>query len=120
MGERNKREIGALQEERARTYLEGRGMVILEQNFRCKNGEIDLIGRDQGFLVFVEVKYRKNRKAGYPAEAVTAAKQQRICRTADFYRYCKRLSENTPVRYDVVALTDDAIFWYRNAFEHRY
>ncbi|NLL79859.1 MAG: YraN family protein [Clostridiales bacterium] len=114
----NRRAIGAKQEQRAKEYLEAQGMKILEQNFRCRIGEIDLIGKDQGYLVFVEVKYRSSAKAGHPAEAVNLAKQRKICRTADFYRYCKKISADSRIRYDVLALTERKIIWYKNAFEH--
>ena len=120
-GERsNKREIGSIQEERAGEYLKKQGMYILEQNFRCRNGDIDIIGRDQGYLVFVEVKYRSSSKAGHPAEAVNYQKQRKICRTADFYRYIHKIGADVNIRYDVVALTQEEIFWYQNAFQHIY
>lgn len=118
--QKNKRRLGAQAEERARAYLEAQGMEILEQNFRCRSGEIDLIGKDQGYLVFLEVKYRKSESAGHPAEAVGYAKQKQICRTADYYRYIHHISDDTPVRYDVVALLEEEISWYQNAFPHRY
>ena len=66
----NKREVGAAYEEAAAVFLEKNGVRILERNFRCRQGEIDLIGRDGEYLVFFEVKYRKNADAGLPAEAV--------------------------------------------------
>ena len=65
----NKREVGAAYEEAAAVFLEKNGVRILERNFRCRQGEIDLIGRDGEYLVFFEVKYRKNADAGFPAEA---------------------------------------------------
>ena len=118
--QKNKRRIGAQAEACVRAYLEAQGMEILEQNFYCRSGEIDLIGKDQGYLVFLEVKYRKSEKSGHPAEAVGYAKQKRICRAADYYRYIHRISENIPVRYDVVTLMEQKISWYQNAFPHRY
>ncbi len=116
----NNRAIGSTQEARAREFLEQKGMKILEQNFRCRSGEIDLIGCQGGYLVFVEVKYRKTKRAGHPAEAVTLAKQRKICQTADYYRYCRQLGEDVSVRYDVVAMTEEEIFWYPDAFSHQY
>ena len=74
----NRREIGTAYEEAAAVFLEGKGVRILEKNFRCREGEIDLIGRDGEYLVFFEVKYRKNADAGFPAEAVGIAKQKKI------------------------------------------
>ena len=75
----NRRKIGAAYEEAAAVFLEKNGVHILEKNFRCRQGEIDLIGRDGEYLVFFEVKYRKSADLGLPAEAVGAAKQRRIC-----------------------------------------
>lgn len=119
-GTENNRRTGMEAEERAARYLEGRGMRILERNFRSRRGEIDLIGVEDGYLVFVEVKFRNTGNKGAPEEAVGTAKQKRICGTADYYRYLHGLGEFTPVRYDVVAVREQDIFWYRNAFPHIY
>ena len=75
----NTRAKGAEYEARAAEFLESRGYEILERNFRCAYGEIDLIARQGSGLIFVEVKYRKNRRAGLPEEAVSLLKQQKIC-----------------------------------------
>ena len=103
--------------------LESEGMKISEKNFRCRQGEIDVIGFHEGYLVFVEVKYRAEN-AGHAAEAVTEAKQRKICRTADYYRYRHGIGEDRAMRYDVVAMqgteNDLRIDWYKNAFFHRF
>lgn len=114
----NNRKVGTDWEEKTASYLESRGMQILERNFRCRTGEIDLIGRYRGYLVFVEVKYRSSPEKGNAAEAVDYRKQRQICRVADFYRLCHGLGEDTPVRYDVVAVTGEKIEWIENAFCH--
>lgn len=116
----NKRETGNEREILACEYLEEEGVKILHRNFRCRQGEIDIIGKDGEYLVFFEVKYRKNANLGTPAEAVGIYKQQKICRTAAFYRSIYKVSENTPIRYDVIAILGERIEWIRNAFEHRY
>ena len=116
----NKRAAGAEREQQAAEYLERHGMRIWERNYRCRQGEVDLIGWHQGYLVFVEVKYRRDAWKGYALEAVDAGKQRRICRTADFYRYSHGLGDNIGVRYDVVAIQGEEICWIRNAFPHRY
>ena len=117
----NKRAAGKKYEEKACQYLETRGVAITEKNFRCRQGEIDLIGFHGEYLVFVEVKYRAGN-AGHAAEAVTGAKQRRICRTADYYRYRHGMGEDRAIRYDVVAIQgkedDLRIVWYQNAFPH--
>ncbi len=116
----NTRKIGAQKEEQAAQYLVSQGMRILEHNFRSGQGEIDLIGRHDGYLVFVEVKYRKSASRGSALEAVDARKQRRICRTADVYRFLHHLGENTAVRYDVLAIQGEDIRWIQNAFPHIY
>lgn len=113
-----KRETGALWEKRAAAYLEGRGMKLKELNFRCRQGEIDIIGYHEGYLVFVEVKYRSSLQKGSAAEAVNFAKQKTICRVADYYRAVHGLGSFIPVRYDVVAVQGDEISWIQNAFAH--
>ena len=90
----NKRKEGADYERQAAEYLAENGMRILDMNFRCREGEIDLIGRHQGYLVFVEVKYRSTSEKGYALEAVDYRKQRRICRVADYYRYTHGLGDD--------------------------
>lgn len=114
----NTREIGAKQEDVAAAYLTARGMEILERNFRNRQGEIDIIGRHEGYLVFVEVKYRKGLRQGMPAEAVDLRKQQKVCRVADYYRMLHHVGDGAAIRYDVVAIQADNIEWFQNAFYH--
>lgn len=103
-------------EEQVCAYLLSRGVEIVERNFRSKQGEIDLIGRDGDYLVFFEVKYRASRNKGSAAEAVGYAKQRRICRVADYYCVLHRCTEDTPIRFDVVAVDGEKLTWIRNAF----
>lgn len=116
----NTREIGAKKENVAAEYLQSQGMQILERNFRNRFGEIDLIGQDGEYLVFLEVKFRKNNSFGMPQEAVDARKQRKICKVADYYRMRKHLSDQTPVRYDVLSICGNEIEWIKNAFYHTY
>lgn len=116
----NKRETGADRETLAAEYLAARGMHVREQNFHSRQGEIDIIGYHNGYLVFVEVKYRRTEDCGSAAEAVDLRKQRRICRAADYYRYLHHLGDDCPVRYDVVAIQGTEISWIRNAFLHVY
>lgn len=112
----NKREKGAQKEEQVCAYLLSKGVKIKERNFRCKQGEIDIIGYDGDYLVFFEVKYRGSRSAGSAAEAVGFAKQRRICRVADYYRMIHHCKEDTPIRFDVVAIDGENFHWIKNAF----
>jgi len=116
----NKRVIGAGSEQLASAYLETQGVRIVAKNFRIRQGEIDLIGYHRGYLVFFEVKYRTSQVRGLPEEAVGLQKQKQICRVADYYRSTRRIPLDMPVRYDVIAMEQDQIRWYRNAFEHIY
>ena len=100
----NQRAKGSHYEQMACSYLEEQGVQIAVCNFRCRQGEVDIIGFHQGYLVFVEVKYRATQTQGWAGEAVTFAKQRRICQVADYYRYRYGLGDSCPVRYDVVAI----------------
>lgn len=117
--EYNKRRIGTSHEELAASFLEKKGVRVLERNFRSRQGEIDLICRDGEYLVFVEVKYRRDAKKGSPEEAIGLAKQRKICKVAAFYRVLHQLSDDTAVRYDVIAIEGAEINWIQNAFPHR-
>ena len=114
----NKRSLGTAWEERAAEFLKREGCEILERNFRGRRGEIDLIVRDGRYLVFVEVKYRKNADSGFPEEAVDYRKQRIISRVAQEYLLKKRLSETTPCRFDVVAICGERVRHSKNAFEY--
>lgn len=114
----NKRSVGADYEERAVDYLAKRGFRVMERNFRSRQGEIDIVGIHKGQLVFVEVKYRRNRNTGFPEEAVDGRKQKRICRTSDLYRLRHREYGELQVRYDVVSICGESLRWYQNAFDY--
>ena len=89
-------------EEKAARYLRRRGWRILEQNYRCRFGEIDLVASRFGVLAFVEVKTRKNDAHGEAREFVTQAKQQRLLAAASLY-----LSEHETdlqPRFDVIEI----------------
>jgi putative endonuclease len=86
----------------ARRYLEELGFRIVEKNFACPLGEIDLIAQEGEVLVFVEVKARRSARFGAPAEAVHGRKQRQILRVAEAYMRERRL--RVPCRVDVVAV----------------
>ena len=112
----NKRCVGKQKEELAAEFLIGRGVKIIDKNFACKVGEIDLICLDKGCLVFVEVKYRKNTSYGYPQEAVTKNKRRKIILVSGYYRMLKHYGDNTTMRFDVISILNDEIIWDKNAF----
>lgn len=117
--QKNNRELGSFYEDLAARYLQEKGLSILERNYRSKAGEIDLIAEDNGTVVFIEVKYRYTSSAGDAATAVTKHKQKIISKVAVYYLYCTFHSYSIPCRFDVVAINDEQISWYKNAFEYQ-
>ena len=112
----NTRKTGAEYEALAEQYLQSQGIKIIERNYRKRNGEIDLIGKNQEYLIFFEVKYRKTDAYGGALQAVSYYKQKKICRCADYY--CIIHPWIQQIRYDVVGITDTRIEWIKNAFSH--
>jgi putative endonuclease len=108
-------------EDRARSYLERRGLSLLSQNFHGRRGEIDLIMRDGDRICFIEVKYRKSRAYGGAANAIPAAKRRRIVDTALYYLSTRAAAARLAPRFDAVLIQQqpdggEAIEWIRNAF----
>lgn len=95
--------LGVIGEELACHFLAGRGYKILLRNYECLFGEIDLIAKEKGALVFVEVKTRRSAAMGPPAESVTFHKRGQIAKCAQYYlkRYGIR---DVPCRFDVVSI----------------
>ena len=98
-------QLGARGEDLAAEFLESVGMVVLERNWRCRYGELDLVARDGAVLVFVEVRARSGSGFGTPFESVTWQKRLRLSRMAAAYVGLKRLG-NEPCRFDVVAVIE--------------
>lgn len=98
-----KKSLGSLGEELAVKQLKNNGYSILEQNFRSKFGEIDIIAQEGGDLVFIEVKTRWSKSFGPPEEAITPWKIQHIIKAGEYY---KLLHPETPeaLRIDAVAV----------------
>ncbi len=113
----NKRRVGTFYEERACEYLKKHGIIILKMNYRCKMGEIDIIGKDGNCVVFFEVKYRRNDDYGHAFFAVDTKKQYRICRCATCF--CMQNAWVSEFRYDVIGISDTKIEWMKDAFSHR-
>ena len=95
--------LGSWGEGIAERYLKKKGYTIIERNFRCRLGEIDIIALDQVQLVFIEVKTRKNQNYGLPCEAVNFEKIRHLKRTANFFKaYCTL--NYTDERLDVIEI----------------
>ncbi|MHB2025922.1 MAG: YraN family protein [Elusimicrobiota bacterium] len=111
----NSRESGARAEDMAAKFLESRGFLILERNFLCRMGEIDLVAKDGEEIVFVEVRFRSRPDFGTAAQTISRAKKKRIIKTAVFYAQTKGALD-IPMRFDVVALDGENIDHIAGAF----
>lgn len=108
---------GAQAEELAAQFLQRKGLKVLQQNYRCRFGEIDLILQDGDTLVFAEVRLRSRGDFGGAAASITAAKQGKLITTAQ--HYLATLPRIPPCRFDAVlldALDGAGVEWVRNAF----
>lgn len=112
----NKRQTGAAYELKAEEYLLGNGYKILERNFRNRSGEIDLIAKKEGYICFIEVKYRTTSDFGSPLEAIDVRKQNQIRKVAMYYLMKNKLSEWTPCRFDVIVFEGEKLTHIENAF----
>lgn len=97
------------------------GLIFVDKNVHCRQGEIDLIMKDQQTYVFVEVKFRKNNNYGGAISAISKTKQDKIKHCVAFFLHKAKLNEyNTPCRFDVIALEGDInqpkVTWLKNAF----
>ncbi|MES9826906.1 MAG: YraN family protein [Candidatus Thiodiazotropha sp.] len=111
-------EYGQQAEQQALDFLQSRGLRLQERNFRCKTGEIDLVMRDAGTLVFVEVRFRQSNDFGRALETVTASKQRKLLATANRYLQMKRI--DSACRFDIVALNGSGstpMEWIKNAIQ---
>ena len=96
----NTRTLGSFGEEEAARFLRRKGYRIVERNFRCRFGEIDIIARKRNILAFVEVKLRRDSRFAEAREFVTRSKQQRILASAQLYLAAH--PEDVQPRFDVV------------------
>jgi len=108
----SRKKLGNLGEEFAAGMLIAEGFEILEQQYRCKTGEIDIIARKQGEITFAEVKTRTDDFGGYPAEAVTNLKKNKIRSTAELYMQ-SYLGDWDTLSFQVIEITVNQI---ENAF----
>ena len=111
----NNRSVGAVYEQAAGYYLEQNGYELIEYNYRCRDGEIDIIAKDGDCYVFCEVKYRSGRQAGNPLEAVDQRKQKKIFRCALYYTVQHGI-EDAQCRFDVIGVEGTDITHIKNAF----
>jgi putative endonuclease len=111
--------LGRRGEDLACAELERRGYLILSRRYRTRHGELDMVARHAGVLVFVEVKARTDGSFGHPSEAVTSQKQRRVVAMAESYLARERAHENL-CRFDVVTVETDVdpprVVVYQDAF----
>lgn len=116
-----KQQRGREQECHAWAFLRGHGLELLDQNVRFRCGELDLICRHRGEIVFVEVRMRTDRRYGGALESVNHAKQSRLRLAARLWWSQavrqRRLTGQEPCRFDVVAIEAGELFWHRQVFD---
>ena len=111
--------LGAQAEQTAARFLQQQGLRLVQANYRCRFGEIDLILKDGETLVFAEVRMRSNKNFGGAAASIDARKQAKLIHTAQ--HYLSSLPRMPPCRFDAVLMATpeglDGIEWVKNAFE---
>jgi putative endonuclease len=118
--QRSTRERGNEAEDTVAEFLVRQGYQVLERNYRWRGGEIDIVARDRGTLVFVEVRSRAHDGFLDPILSVTPAKLSRIVRTAEHYRLARQTPPSVPCRFDIAGVRgkgrDAGVTLVRNAF----
>lgn len=116
----SKKQIGLLAEQAACRYLQSQGLRLINRNFQCFHGEIDLIMDDKQQIVFVEVRHRGRRDYGTALESVDQYKMRKLVKTATLYLQKHKLLYKVSSRFDVVSmhgtLAKPEIEWIKNAF----
>ncbi|MDA1073729.1 MAG: YraN family protein [Proteobacteria bacterium] len=116
----NSRQTGQWAEGLALDYLTDKGLHLVERNFQCRVGELDLVMLDQQILVFVEVRYRRNDRYGSGLETITFRKQRTLLQAARFYLLRTPQYAHAASRFDVVSVGGPnyapSFQWTRGAF----
>jgi len=112
--------LGRAGEEKACRELKKNGYIIIGHNYKTRFGEIDIIARDKGELVFIEVRTREKNEFIHPAETITYRKQKHLIKAAEIYLKREKPTSFTGIRFDVVAITlPDKVEIIKNAFFSR-
>ena len=114
--DRIKKKRGRKGEDLACAFLEQNGYRVIERNFRCKMGEIDIVATDGEYICFTEVKARTRTDYGMPRDAVDRRKQQRIARAAILYLIGKEW-QNRLTRFDIAEVSPDDVLYIPDAFQ---
>lgn len=123
----NRRQLGMAGEEKAAQYLLDEGYLILERNWRCQSGELDIIASENGCLVFAEVRTRtiykgilaNEQRYGSVLEAITYRKQVQLKKLAEIYMYQRKI-RNQSVRFDVILIERTGEEYKVNHFKHAF
>ena len=117
----DRRASGARYESLALAHLERAGLALIERNFNCRYGEIDLVMRERDVVVFVEVRFRRASRFGDGVDSIGAAKRAKLVRAAGAFLAEHPRLAGAACRFDVLAIAGDAdapsIDWRPNAFE---
>ncbi len=111
-----RQQLGALHESRACTYLEKQGLKLVEKNFYCQFGEIDLVMQAPTELVFVEVRYRSDSSMLSSLESIGPHKRNCLRKSAMYYLVSHRITE-VPCRFDIIGFDAAQFKWIKNAFQ---
>lgn len=110
---------GKLAEQAAASFLQKQKLCILEKNFLCKLGEVDLICRENGVIVFVEVRYRSNDSHGNAAQSITLGKQKKVIKAASYWLLINH-KQDVEFRFDAIlfdqSIDDEHLTWLKSAF----
>lgn len=121
MDDRQRKEAGSAAERAALEYLQNAGLTLVDRNFRCRRGEIDLIMMDGATLALIEVRYRSSARFGGAAASVTWRKQRRLVNAAEHLLLRRADLRRHPARFDVIAIGPGAdgsdIEWIKGAFQ---
>lgn len=113
--------IGAQAERLAQSYLITQGFTLIQQNYRCFHGEIDLVMQDKNDIVFVEVRKRSNTQYGNAIESITESKVKKLNKAAMHFLQLKQWLYKVNSRFDIVAIHTIAgetqLEWIKNAFQ---
>ncbi len=116
-----RQEKGAQAEKLAEQFLARQGLQLITKNYRCKQGEVDLIMQDQDTIVFIEVRHRVRADYGSAAESITISKQTKVIKAATIFMMKKGWYQHKAVRFDVVTIQGSLVEspelnWIKQAF----
>lgn len=99
-----KKQLGQAGEDLASQVIQKDGLKILERNFRCPIGEMDIIASEGERLIFIEVRTRTTQKFGWGEESIQPKKRLRLQKIAEYYILCRSYKEWPPIRFDLIAI----------------